>query len=832
MSTAADPSSEQKRAAVAGRLADALAKLWRQGDCLPVEDFLALHQVQDQPEIGVPLIYEEISLRGEQGQETARDEYLGRFPQWRRELEMLFLCHDLFEPLPAPLFPEAGESLADFRLLTELGHGVHGRVFLATEAALANRPVVRKLTPRTGSEHLSLARLQHTNILPLLFVQEDEARHLLVLCMPYFGGATLAQILDGSPDRRVQSGSQFLERVDAVQALAPVQWTVRGPARRFLPRASAVQTVCWVGACLADALHYAHEQGLVHMDVKPSNILVTADGQPMLLDFHLAREPLPRDDPSPARLGGTPAYMAPEQQAAFDALGAAGQQRPAALDGRTDIYSLGLVLYEMLGGPVPPPPGKHVPLYRFNPAVPAGLADILARCLRPAPDDRYASAADVATDLRRQLADLLLIGVRNRSLLERWRKWRRRRPYSLILGGLLAAALAATAAATTLFMLYLGQQRDAAGAALVEGHRQRQERQYAEALATLRRGQAAVEPLPGNGDLKIGLADEVRRAEQGQAAQELHQVADHMRFLYGSSLPPAPLRLLEGQCRRLWDRRNEILGRLQSDADPQIQEQIQADLLDLAILWTDLCVRLAPAEEAAAARRAALEILERAEDLFGPSPVLLQERRLHARALGSTAEVRPADVSPRTAWENYALGRSLLRAGRPEEAAPFFVRAVALQPQGLWPNYYQGVCAHRLGRYQEAVMAFSVCLALTPESAGVWFNRAVALSALGCSAEALRDYDQALRLDPVLAPALLNRGLLHFRNKRYAEAEQDLNRALNAGAEPAAVHYNLALVRLAQNDRAGALAHVRRAVEADPQYPDARRLLDSLDGSL
>src|SRR5262249_28485147 len=159
-----------------------------------------------------------------------------------------------------------------------------------------------------------------TNIVPLLFVQEDEARDLLVLCMPYFGGATLAQVLDGCPGRRVRSGRQLLERVDAVQARSPAPLAVRGPARRFLPRASAVQTVCWRGACLADALHYAHEQGLVHLDVKPSNILVTADGQPMLLDFHLAREPLPRDDPSPARLGGTPVYMAPEQRAAFDAV--------------------------------------------------------------------------------------------------------------------------------------------------------------------------------------------------------------------------------------------------------------------------------------------------------------------------------------------------------------------------------------------------------------------------------------------------------------------------------------------------------------------------------
>ena len=326
--------------------------------------------------------------------------------------------------------------------------------------------------------------------------------------------------------------------------------------------------------------------------------------------------------------------MAPEQQAAFAAVGAAGQ-RPAALDGRADVYSLGLVLYEMLGGPVPPPPGKHAPLYRFNPEAPVGLADILARCLSPSPHDRYASAADLAADLRRQLADLPLVGVRNRSLLERWRKWRRRRPNTLILGTLLAAVLTATAAATALFVLHLGQQRDAAGTALAEGQRQLQQDQFADALVTpatrtIRRRSAAGERRPE--------APARRRGAPGRTGAGRPGVASDSPTGCASSTTPPCRRpscaFSKGSAVMLWDRRDEILGRLQSDADPQIREQIQADLLDLAILWTDLRVRLAPAEDAAETRREALEVLERAEDIFGPSPVLQQERRIHARALG------------------------------------------------------------------------------------------------------------------------------------------------------------------------------------------------------
>ena len=102
---------------------------------------------------------------------------------------------------------------------------------------------------------------------------------------------------------------------------------VEGPACRFLDRASYVQAVCWIGVCLADALQYAHERGLAHLDVKSSNVLLAADGQPLLLDFHLARELLPAGSPAPVSLGGTPGYMAPEHLAASPRFGIAGPFR-------------------------------------------------------------------------------------------------------------------------------------------------------------------------------------------------------------------------------------------------------------------------------------------------------------------------------------------------------------------------------------------------------------------------------------------------------------------------------------------------------------------------
>src|SRR5205085_9403534 len=113
---------------------------------------------------------------------------------------------------------------------------------------------------------------------------------------------------------------------------------VGGPACAFFAGSDYLRAVCWIGACLADALHYAHERGLVHLDLKPSNVLLAADGQPMLLDFHLARAPLKSNEPAPPWLGGTPAYMAPEQKAALEAVRSGGKIS-TGIDGRADIYS-------------------------------------------------------------------------------------------------------------------------------------------------------------------------------------------------------------------------------------------------------------------------------------------------------------------------------------------------------------------------------------------------------------------------------------------------------------------------------------------------------------
>jgi tetratricopeptide (TPR) repeat protein len=340
----------------------------------------------------------------------------------------------------------------------------------------------------------------------------------------------------------------------------------------------------------------------------------------------------------------------------------------------------------------------------------------------------------------------------------------------------LTAAGAVALGAASYFNGRLGQAR----AALRDGQAQMADGQWEGAVRALRRGQSAARGLLGHAELGAELDRQLRRAEQGQAAarraavaRALNQLADRVRSLYGAEpLAPEGLRALESPCRALWQKRGDVVEQLRPGAGVVLDATARDDLLDLAIFWADLQVRLAPPGAEERGRQEALAILAQAEILFGPSPVLELERRLHGAA--ARAPSPQARTTPETAWEHYALGRALLRSGDLPGAAAELTRAVRLQPQGLWPNFYQGLCAYRLGRYPQAVPAYSVCIGAalgpaegtSPAAARCFYNRALAFAALHQTEEALRDYDQALQLDPDLASAAIPREQLRERARR------------------------------------------------------------------
>jgi serine/threonine protein kinase len=327
------------------------------------------------------------------------------------------------EPAPScppevgsPDLPAPGQQLDDFVLLRVLGRGSFGTVFLAQQLSL-DRQVALKVTTDPGHEAQTLARLEHDHIVQVFSEQtvHHRGRDLRLLCMRYEPGTTLEQVIRSlrQGDRGSWSGRAVLEAIDRLSTHPAPLHLAALRDRELLAAADFIQAVCWIGARLAEALDYAHGQGRVHRDIKPANILMNRYGRPLLADFNLSVNAQRLGDTIP--FGGTLAYMAPEHLDAFNPAEATAAE---AVDRRSDVYSLGMVLFELLTGRRPfagtlagadpcqalralaaarragvPSPRRH------HPAVPEVLDRVLRRCLEPQPDRRYATAAELAQAL-------------------------------------------------------------------------------------------------------------------------------------------------------------------------------------------------------------------------------------------------------------------------------------------------------------------------------------------------------------------------------------------------------------------------------------------------
>jgi len=380
----------------------------------------------------------------------------------------------------------------------------------------------------------------------------------------------------------------------------------------------------------------------------------------------------------------------------------------------------------------------------------------------------------------------------------------------------LAFVVAGTILAANIFQGYHD-----ARATLQEGQRQLQNGAYREAVHTFARGKAKAENLPGGTRLTEELDFFMCLARRAHAAENLHSVAENLRFLAGADLHSLrELQALEGHCRIAWAARTLVAGTQSSPFDAAFEERIRADLLDVALFGSELKRRLAQRENVDHSAEIQT-LLTEAGDLLGPTAALARERQM----LASNGKVDGQLPTGRdVAWEHTSLGLSLLRSGELERARTELERAIELRPQDFWPHFYQGVCAFRRRQYADAVHAFDVAIALSPSSPECYFNRAVTYAAWGKNTLALKDYDRTLTLAPHLGTAAMNRGVLHYQEKRYTQARQDLEQALLHGADPASIHYALALVQFALNDRKTALQHVEQVLQYNPQHTEARTL--------
>lgn len=320
--------------------------------------------------------------------------------------------------------PIATQTFRHYELLEVLGEGQFGTVWKAKDQRLdrivaIKLPHLATLNDQRRSLFLREARaaamLEHPHIVRVHSVEQDGDQ--LGIVSQYIEGRTLHHLLQDSR----------LSFDECARLLAAV----------------------------AEAVHYAHEAGVIHRDLKPSNILVDVDGQPHVSDFGLAKWSGEQSMLTKAGLVlGTPAYMSPEQ--------ARGDSHK--VDRRSDVYSLGVLLYEMLTGNPPFDGSSTLLLHQIqsedplapraiNQTIPGDLEIICLKCLAKDPQGRYSTARELADDLRRFL-DGDPIRARPVSLAERCVRWSRRNP---VMTASLVLSVLSTIAAVSLGMLILSQ---------------------------------------------------------------------------------------------------------------------------------------------------------------------------------------------------------------------------------------------------------------------------------------------------------------------------------------------------------------------------------------
>jgi serine/threonine protein kinase/Flp pilus assembly protein TadD len=468
--------------------------LWNKGQQPDAEAVLKEHpELAADKEAVTDLAFGEFCVRLDRGEFVNPRAFAAHFPTCRSTLFRIMNGHQLTVANPGLLaepprkqWPEPGDQFVGFEVIRELGRGAFARVYLATEPDLGGRLVVLKVGKHGGGEADILGRLRHDNIVPVYSLRQDMLTGMTVVCMPYLGATTLADVLEYAFARPgIPSAAAIL--LEAAKPKAEEEESL-GPLKpsSILVRGTYVEGVLDMGIQLSEGLAFVHKRKIYHRDLKPSNVLVRPDGRPMLLDFNLSFD----EQAEQQTLGGTLIYMAPEMLQAI----ASKDASPCLVDARSDLYSLGVILYEMLSGEHPFEEilwGKSAegnrerlaqlqktalrPLRDANPQVDRKVARVVDRCLAYDPRERFQSAAELARALRRCL-----------SRPQRWRRRAARHPYAVLVAGLVAVVLIAVATLFALREPYTQRQ-------LKEGVRAFQQGQYQEAIDHLSRSLAAAD---------------------------------------------------------------------------------------------------------------------------------------------------------------------------------------------------------------------------------------------------------------------------------------------------------------------------------------------------
>jgi len=393
-----------------------------------------------------------------QGQQPNVDEFVKQYPEFesqiRQRINSLQEIDSLFDCLmqadtsdfgaAVPEHNLIGQSLGDFGILSLIGTGGMGVVFLAKQVSLDREVALKVISDISGAHKKSLerfkreakvlAKISHPNI--VLIYEVGEQGPYSYFAMEYVKGVSLDKILTS-----IRNAKSDEKASDIMSKCLETQASILDEKEADSPGGAEIDTDYIVNISrmiisIASALDYAHKKGILHRDIKPSNILIDSDGTAKLVDFGLAKAETQQTITLTGEFFGTPSYVSPEQI-----------RKPETIDCRSDVYSLAATYYECLTFH-PPFEGntvnetltgvisrEAVPPKRYCPRLSTDFNTVLLHALEKLPEDRYQTAADFSADIA-NLLEFKPITAKRPSITQRAYKAMRRNPLKISIVGI------------------------------------------------------------------------------------------------------------------------------------------------------------------------------------------------------------------------------------------------------------------------------------------------------------------------------------------------------------------------------------------------------------